>query len=142
MVLQNSNLIFCSGSTRAESIKNAEDHYKKIFPEIGRHFLDEDVTDMVSSLAPFFASSNSCQKISFQGRLMAIATPFCETYKPIVRADDSSCYWETPTSTSLTQECDAKEKGNNIIFWDSQFVPVPKETSVVTEFNLVTKNLM
>ena len=73
---------------------------------------------------------------------MAIATPFCETYKPIVRADDSSCSWETPTSTSLTQECDAKEKGNNIIFWDSQFVPVPKETSVVTEFNLVTNNLM
>ena len=69
---------------------------------------------------------------------MAIAEPFCKTYKPIVRADDS-CYWETPTSTSLTHECDATEKDNDIKFWDSQFVPVLKDTSVVTEFNLVTR---
>ena len=69
---------------------------------------------------------------------MAIAEPFCNTYKPSVRAD-KSCYWEeeTNTSTSTIQECGATEGGTNIIYQDNQFREVKKEASVVTEFNLV-----
>ena len=69
---------------------------------------------------------------------MAIAEPFCTTYKPSVRAD-KSCYWEEePTSTSTIQECGATEGGTNIIYQDNQFREVKKEASVVTEFNLVS----
>ena len=74
---------------------------------------------------------------------MAIAEPFCETYKPSVRTD-GSCYWdEEPTVNSERQICDAKEedKQERIIFWDSLFKPVHKKASVVTEFNLVTSHL-
>ena len=68
---------------------------------------------------------------------MAIAEPFCKTYKPSVRAD-RSCYWEEePTSTSTIQECGATEEGTNIIYQDNKFREVKKEASVVTEFNLV-----
>ena len=72
---------------------------------------------------------------------MAIAEPFCKTYKPSVRAD-GSCYWEDePTLTSATQRCDAKEvdEEERVIFWDSLFNRVNKTASVVTEFNLVTR---
>ena len=70
---------------------------------------------------------------------MAIAEPFCNTYKPSVRGD-KSCYWEeeTNTSTSTIQECGATEGGTNIIYQDNQFREVKKEASVVTEFNLVS----
>ena len=75
---------------------------------------------------------------------MAIAEPFCKTYKPTVRTD-GSCYWdEQPTEKSERQICDAKEedKQERIIFWDSLFKPVNKKASVVTEFNLVTSCLV
>jgi hypothetical protein len=70
---------------------------------------------------------------------MAIAEPFCNTYKPSVRAD-KSCYWEeeTNTSTSTIQECGATEEGTNIIYFDSWFRKSAKGASVVTEFNLVS----
>ena len=71
---------------------------------------------------------------------MSIAEPFCKTYKPIVRAD-GSCSWDQPSSNSTIQECKAKEDDENIIYWDSQFNIVKKETSVVTEFNLVTREI-
>ena len=74
---------------------------------------------------------------------MAIAEPFCETYKPSVRTD-GSCYWdEEPTVNSAKQSCNAKEedKEERIIFWDSLFNTVHKNASVVTEFNLVTRHL-
>ena len=73
---------------------------------------------------------------------MAIAEPFCETYKPSVRTD-GSCYWdEEPTVNSAKQSCNAKEEDEEerIIFWDSLFNTVHKNASVVTEFNLVTRH--
>ena len=51
---------------------------------------------------------------------MSIAEPFCEIYKPSVSAD-GSCFWDT------------------ILFWDNAFKPVGKHASVVTEFNLVSR---
>merc|ERR1719430_2323656 len=65
-----------SGSRRESIIETTGDRYKKIFPNISMHFL-EDVTEM--------------------GKLMAIAEPFCRTYKPSVRADNT-CYFEEPTA--------------------------------------------
>ena len=73
---------------------------------------------------------------------MAIAEPFCETYKPSVRTD-GSCHWdEEPTEKSVIQKCNATEvdEEGRIIFWDSLFKPVNKNASVVTEFNLVTSH--
>ena len=65
---------------------------------------------------------------------MAIAEPFCRTYKPIVRAD-GSCYFEEPSDI---QECGATEENVDILYWDSQFNPVKRNASIVTEFNLVS----
>ena len=71
---------------------------------------------------------------------MAIAEPFCEMYKPSVRAD-GACYWDEPTESSVTQGCNAKEvdEEERVIFWDSLFNRVNKKASVVTEFNLVIR---
>ena len=71
---------------------------------------------------------------------MAIAQPFCETNKPSVRAD-GTCFWEDePTKASPIQKCDAKEdEEDRILYWDSLFNRVEKKASVVTEFNLVTR---
>ena len=67
---------------------------------------------------------------------MAIAEPFCETYKPSVRTD-GSCYWDEEPENSVIQKCNATEvdKEGRIIFWDSLFKHVNKNASVVTEFN-------
>ena len=65
---------------------------------------------------------------------MAIAEPFCRTYKPSVRAD-GSCYFEEPSDI---QDCGATEETVDILFWDSQFNPVKRDASIVTEFNLVS----
>ena len=71
---------------------------------------------------------------------MAIAQPFCETYKPSVRSD-GACFWEDEPTKNSTQMCDAKEveEEDRILYWDSLFHRVYKNTSVVTEFNLVTR---
>ena len=69
---------------------------------------------------------------------MAIAEPFCDKYKPSVRAD-GSCYWEEePTSSTSIVQCGATEEGKNIIYWDSHFNKIDKAVSAVTEFNLVS----
>ena len=69
---------------------------------------------------------------------MSIAEPFCKTYKPSVTAN-GSCYWEE--ETTVEQDCVAKEvdKEETVVFWDGLFKPVDKKASVVTEFNLVTR---
>ena len=71
---------------------------------------------------------------------MAIAQPFCETYKPSVRAD-GACFWEDESTNASPQKCDAKEEEeeDRILYWDSLFNRMYKNTSVVTEFNLVTR---
>ena len=68
---------------------------------------------------------------------MAIAEPFCRTYKPSVRADNT-CYFEEPTATSIIQDCGATEDTVGILYYDSQFNRVKRNASVVTEFNLVS----
>ena len=71
---------------------------------------------------------------------MAIAEPFCKTYKPSVR-EDGSCYWdEEPNERQFCNAAEVDEE-ERIIFWDSLFKPVNKNASVVTEFNLVTSHL-
>ena len=129
-----------SGSRRADTIDHDMARYTKMFPEVGRHFGHDDieVTKMVG-----FASRKVCWKILSQSELMAIAEPFCKKYKPSVRADDGFCYWEDdPTLTSVPEQgCDAKEvdEEERVIYWDSLFNRVDKNASVVTEFNLVTR---
>ena len=133
-----------SGSRRAETIDNEKARYKKIFPDIAKHFFHDDVgvTKMVGfPHINLLLQEKSAGKCLSQSRLMAIAEPFCETYKPSVR-EDGSCYWdEEPTEKSVIQKCNATEvdKEERIIFWDSLFKPVNKKASVVTEFNLVSR---
>ena len=57
LVLWVSNQLVCSGSRRDLTIENAPDRYKKMFPEISKHFLEKDVTKMVGSP---FASRKVC----------------------------------------------------------------------------------
>ena len=65
--------------------------------------------------------------------------PFCEIYKPSVSAD-GSCFWEEPATTTDKQTCVGYQEGEDtILFWDNAFKPVGKHASVVTEFNLVSR---
>ena len=49
-------LFSCSGARRESIIETTGDRYKKIFPNISFHFL-EDVTEMVGSLVPFLLAN-------------------------------------------------------------------------------------